>query len=276
MERERMNMKNQASQQMFLDFNREFAGVTVTGDMITINVSSQKSLELAKEKKIPLINLCPPRIKPSDFFAVLNKVAGIVRKYKPELKDELSGFLAALPGEVEAQELFVSQAFTPGANLTEKIEGDISPETLTFLLSHTVKPFMKEYGRIMSSYYDPEQWLKGTCPVCGGKPTFSLLNKDAGTRYLYCGLCEVKWHYRRLGCPYCGDNESQFFTVEGLEKYRVYFCDKCRGYIKTINGKILSESYLANDSLDLFWEDVNTVQLDLLAMQEGYFNQRVD
>jgi hypothetical protein len=62
MERERMNMKNQASQQMFLDFNREFAGVTVTGDMITINVSSQKSLELAKEKKIPLINLCPPPV----------------------------------------------------------------------------------------------------------------------------------------------------------------------------------------------------------------------
>jgi len=261
---------------MFLDFNREFAAVTVTGDMLTVNLPSEKSLELAKEKEIPFINLCPPRVRPSDFFAVLNKVAGIVCKYKPELEDEISGFLAALPGETEAQELFVSQAFTPGVNLAEKIEGDIAPETLTFLLSHAVKPFMKEYGRIMSSYYEPEQWLKGTCPVCGGKPTFSLLNKDAGSRYLFCGLCEVKWRFRRLGCPYCGHNESKFFTVEGLEKYRVYFCDKCHGYIKTIDEKKLSESYLAHNALDLFWEDINTVQLDFLAMQEGYFNQRVD
>ena len=161
-------MKNQASQQMFLDFNREFAGVTVTGDMITINVPSQKAWNWRKKNTSyqplpPVLNLLT--------FLVLNKVAGIVRKYKPELKDELSGFLAALPGEVEAQELFVSQAFTPVQILQKRLK-DISPETLTFLLSHTVKPFMKEYGRIMSSYYDPEQWLKGTCPVCGENPHF--------------------------------------------------------------------------------------------------------
>ncbi|WP_353681828.1 formate dehydrogenase accessory protein FdhE [Pelotomaculum sp. PtaB.Bin117] len=39
-------------------------------------------------------------------------------------------------------------------------------------------------------------------------------------RYLYCGLCEVKWRFQRLGCPYCASLESQFLKVEGEDKYR--------------------------------------------------------
>jgi FdhE protein len=56
-----------------------------------------------------------------------------------------------------------------------------------------------------------------------------------------------------------------------MEQYRVYYCDNCHGYIKTIN-----EAMIVNSNLDLFWEDINTVHLDLLALQEGYINQPVD
>jgi FdhE protein len=269
-------MKDQTSQQKFFDFNSEFANITIAEDMITVNPPAPGILKMGMEKGIPLIDLCPPRVKPSGFYSVMDKVAGIMQKYKPELKDEISEFLASLPSAAEAQELFVAQVFTPGANFTKIIGGNISSETLTFLINYTAKPFLKEYGKITGLHYDPEQWLKGNCPVCGGKPTFALLNKDAGMRYLHCGLCEVKWRYHRLGCPYCGNNESQFFTVEGQEKYRVYFCDKCRGYIKTIDEKRVDGNSLAKGTLDLFREDINTVQLDMLAMQEGYFNQQVD
>ena len=269
-------MQNQSIQQAFVDFYREYSNVTVNQDMVTLNNPSPQILKMGKEKDIPLIQFCPPRVRPSDFFAVLNQVAGIIQRYKPDLADEIVRFQTSLPGEPETQELFVSQALTPGVNSTADIKGDVSPETFTFLLNHAVKPFMREYGKKLSSFYDPEQWLKGNCPVCGGRPTIALLNKDTGMRYLYCGLCEVKWRYHRLGCPYCLDNESQFFTVEGMDKYRVYFCDKCRGYIKTIDEKKLNCNNLGNKPLDLFWEDIITVQLDMLAMQEGYFNQQVD
>lgn len=269
-------MKNPKSQQNFFDFNEEFSHLDVTENMITVNPPAPEALKMGMENGIPLIGLYPPRVKPNDFYAVMDKVAGIMQKYKPELKDEISEFLASLPRTEEAQELFVRQVFTPGADLTEIIGGNTSYETLTFLLNYTAQTFMRKYGKIIAYHYDLEQWLKGNCPVCGGKPTFALLIKDAGTRYLYCGLCDTKWRYHRLGCPHCGNNESQFFTVEGLEKYRVYFCDKCRGYIKTIDEKRVDGNSLAGGNLDLFREDINTVQLDMLAMQEGYLNQRVD
>jgi len=160
-------------------------------------------------------------------------------------------------------------AFTPGADLISYLKTDLPPETFGFLLNHTVKPFMRQYACSLSSYFDPETWLQGCCPVCGGKPTLALLEKEYGGRYLYCGLCETKWRFHRLGCPYCIDDESHFFTVEGMEKYRVYYCEKCHGYIKTIDEKKIS-----GDVIDLFWEDINTVQLDILAMREGYINQQ--
>ena len=56
-----------------------------------------------------------------------------------------------------------------------------------------------------------------------------------------------------------------------MEKYRVYFCEKCHGYIKTVD-----EGKTGDGPLNLLWEDINTVQLDILAMREGYFNQQVD
>jgi hypothetical protein len=31
-----------------------------------------------------------------------------------------------------------------------------------------------------------------------------------------------------------------------------------------------------SSNLDLFWEDINTVHLDLLALQEGYVNQPIE
>lgn len=258
-------------QEMLVNFHQEFLQITVKEDAVTFNAPGEELLKQGREKAIPLVNICPPRVKAEDFFATMKQVAGVIKNFMPDLAAETEQIESALPVEPAEREEFAARAFTPGVNLLSYLKTDLPPESFGFLLNHTVKPFMRQYADNISTFFDSETWLKGNCPVCGGKPTLALLEKENGKRYLYCGLCEVKWRFHRLGCPYCNDYESHFFTVEGMEKYRVYYCEKCHGYIKTIDG-----AKTGGSRLKLFWEDINTVQLDILAMREGYFNQQVE
>ncbi|MFX4261752.1 formate dehydrogenase accessory protein FdhE [Pelotomaculum propionicicum] len=264
-------MQNPSLQEMLVSFHQEFLQISVREDAVTFETPGETILKQGREKSIPLVSICPPRVKAEDFFATMKQVAGVIKNFMPDLAADTEQIESALPVEPAGQEEFAARAFTPGVNLLTYLKSDVPPETFGFLLNHTVKPFMRQYAVNASKYFDPETWLEGNCPVCGGKPTLALLEKEKGGRYLYCGLCEVKWRFHRLGCPYCASPESHFFTVEGMEKYRVYYCDKCHGYIKTIDGARAGDS-----KLNLFWEDINTVQLDILAMREGYFNQQVD
>ncbi|OPX86758.1 MAG: formate dehydrogenase accessory protein FdhE [Pelotomaculum sp. PtaB.Bin104] len=252
-------------QQSLADFYSDLNKISLPEDAIKYSEPLQKVLTSEKEQAMPLIKLCPPRVNATEFFRVLQQVAGIIREKHPEMGNELSIIEAALPIEKVEQELFAAQAFVPDINLLTSQKLDLPPETFGFLLNHTIKPFIVQYAQKVTQLRDLDQWLHGNCPVCGSRPTFSLLDKEDGKRYLYCGLCEVKWRFQRLGCPFCLNSESQFFTAEGMEKYRVYFCDHCHGYIKT-----LDERKAGGEEIDLFWEDIKTVPLDILAIKEGY------
>jgi FdhE protein len=257
--------------QELVNFYQELSQVLIPEDVITYTPPPREVLNEGYKKGIPLIKLCPPKVKVFDFFfTVMKQIAAIIQKHHPDLSIEITEVEKALPDDATTQELFVSQAFIPGSNLLIHLKQPVSPEAFGFLLNHTVKLFMQQYGKIVASLYDFEQWQKGDCPICGGRPNLALFEKETGKRYLYCGMCEINWRFQRLGCPYCLNVESQFFTVDGerQEKYRVYFCDHCRGYLKTINCKNAND-----DEIDLFWEDINTVYLDILALQEGYLNK---
>jgi FdhE protein len=264
-------MQTLSLNEMMEGFHQDYLKITVKKNTVTFNMPDEAELIKGREKDIPLISICPPKVNAEDFFTTMKQVAAVIKKFMPDLAAETEQIESALPVEPAAREDFAAMAFTPGADLLSYLNTELPPETFGFLLNHSVRPYMLQYARNAGNYYDPETWLKGSCPVCGGKPTLALLEKENGRRYLYCGLCEVKWRFRRLGCPYCHSDESHFFTVEGMEKYRVYYCEKCHGYIKTID-----EGKMGGAALDLFWEDVNTVQLDILAMREGYINQQAD
>lgn len=255
-------------QQTLNDFYSELSLISITEDAVDISVPSPETVNSAHREAIPLINICQPKVKPAEFFSVFKQVADITKKYQPDLTGEIEQIEAALPDEERAREIFAIRAFIPGVNLLSYLGQDIPPETFGFLVNHAVKPFMLQYMKKAAPLYDTEQWLSGNCPVCGSRPNIALLEKESGKRYLSCGLCEATWRFKRLGCPYCSDGQSEFFTVEGMDKYRVYFCRKCQGYIKTID-----EKQIGDKEINLFWEDINTVQLDIVAMHEGYFNQ---
>jgi len=264
-------MENNLIQQMLTDFYKELDLISLPENAVTFTSAPSASLPALPENASPLINIYPPRVNAIVFFDILRQVAGVIKKTHPNTIPEIVQIESALPVDPAEQESFAAKAFIPGSNLLANFKQDLPADTFGLLLNHTIKLFMRQYVEKVLPHGDLEHWHQGNCPVCGGRPNFALIEKESGGRYLYCGFCEIKWRFRRLGCPFCNSNESQFITVDGMDKYRVYICEECRGYIKTVDEKKAGE-----EPVNLFLEDINTIGLDLLAVSKGYFNKQLD
>jgi hypothetical protein len=113
-------------------------------------------------------------------------------------------------------------------------------------------------------------WKKGSCPLCGTPAGMARLEAEQGRRILWCPLCGTEWVYKRLQCPFCG-NENQkklrYFFVEGEETpYRVDVCNRCKRYVKTID-----ERKRAKGEKTVFEiENMLTFYLDGCAKKEGF------
>jgi len=145
-------------------------------------------------------------------------------------------------------------------------EFGLDAKVFLFLIQGCTRPSIESGMEQLRSQLDPENWLKGYCPMCGSLPSLSLLKGEEGKRYLLCSYCGYQWRIDRLICPFCNNKEQQFlqyFCGEGEDAYRIDLCDKCQQYIKTIDDRTLEE-------LDPVLEDLATLHLDILASQKGY------
>ncbi|MFC1873923.1 formate dehydrogenase accessory protein FdhE [Chloroflexota bacterium] len=137
---------------------------------------------------------------------------------------------------------------------------------LQAIIHATIKPFLSSRVKTLTTMVDQERWRRGYCPVCGGQPDFAFLDKERGARWLLCSHCDAEWLFQRLQCPYCGtqnqDSISYFTDEKGI--YRLYVCDQCRKYIKTIDLR----PFDAGVSLPL--ERVLTLDMDIQAQEKGY------
>jgi hypothetical protein len=71
-------------------------------------------------------------------------------------------------------------------------------------------------------------------------------------------------------CTFCGQGAWEPVPVEAREQgYGLWACGRCRGYLKVVDG-----SGRAGE-IDLFWEDLNTVDLDLAAWKLGLISGAV-
>lgn len=109
-------------------------------------------------------------------------------------------------------------------------------------------------------------WARPTCPTCGALPVMArLVEKDAGRdRQLVCGCCATRWSWRRLGCPYCGNEAADrlaLLELEGPAGLRLDVCESCKGYLKTYTG---------SGEEALFLSDWPTLVLDAMAAERGY------
>lgn len=107
-----------------------------------------------------------------------------------------------------------------------------------------------------------------TCPACSNPPQLSLLREfsNGAKRSLVCSLCSAEWDFRRVLCPYCGEQHKDklpVFTAEEFSQARIEGCDTCKSYIKCID---LSKDGYAVPQVD----DLATLALDLWAQEQGY------
>lgn len=126
------------------------------------------------------------------------------------------------------------------------------------------KLFLKKTSSIFRKNFYDEKWLKEYCPFCGGKAGLGFINGE-GIRYLICVDCLMRWRFRRAVCPFCLDESGRYNLFE-LDSYsmRVEFCDKCKGYIKTI---------MLNEEKTPIELDIETLDIDSWAVKKGYIKK---
>ena len=145
-------------------------------------------------------------------------------------------------------------------------EFGLDRKVLLFLIEESARPSVETGKEQLHTELDPENWLKGYCPICGSLPSLSLLREEVGKRYLLCSFCGYQWRIDRLICPFCNNKEQEslsYLYAEGEEAYRIDLCDKCHQYIKTIDLRRLEES-------DPCLEDLATLHLDILVSKKAY------
>ncbi len=151
-------------------------------------------------------------------------------------------------------------------SLTDK---RLAVEEFIFIVVNWLKPFFVNIREAEGSDINLNDWIKSYCPVCGNYPDMTLiLDSDGGKRILHCSLCECEWPYKRLSCSICGneDGGSLGYFSEDETPYRIDYCDKCKGYIKTIRaGKFKKSS-----DFDLTVENLLTTRLDAAMLGKGY------
>ncbi|MFC1582112.1 formate dehydrogenase accessory protein FdhE [Planctomycetota bacterium] len=128
-------------------------------------------------------------------------------------------------------------------------------------------PFLEGYAHAIREQIDESTWMRGRCPVCGGEPLMAKLTGEGGQRYLQCGLCRTEWLYKRMECPFCGNDDQdtlRYFFGEEDKRRMVEVCEKCKGYIKTVDVRDMYRH------VPLLVEDALTLPLDMAARQEGY------
>jgi FdhE protein len=83
-------------------------------------------------------------------------------------------------------------------------------------------------------------------------------------RQLACGCCRTRWAFKRVACPFCGNEDANRLGVLELDQepeLRLDVCEECKGYVKTYTG---------TRDLELVLSDWPTLHLDVLARDRGY------
>ncbi|MEO6062367.1 MAG: formate dehydrogenase accessory protein FdhE [Thermoflexales bacterium] len=142
----------------------------------------------------------------------------------------------------------------------------LDAEMLRVLAQDSLKPALRVWARGVQA--DTSEWKSGACPLCGSPPALSEIRGKEGARRLRCGMCGTSWHYPRLQCAFCANDDHRHLgrlMVQGEhDKYYAQTCDVCRGY----NKIVVTFDAIPVDFLAI--EDLATLHLDYIASEAEY------
>lgn len=234
--------------------------IDITEDMVKLKV----------KEGFPLLDKKQLKLDMKSVTALFENLCTVVRKRNDTLARDITKIQEELEaGNFDLETLFkwvVAEEETHLDTISGKLT--LNREILLFLVKNSVKPVLEAYADLLKDHVDQKNWWRGYCPVCGSKPLIGELRRTKGERFLLCSSCGFEWRFKKMECPFCGNEENKkhrYFYVENESReYRVDVCEECRKYIKTIDGRELSEDVV------LSVEDLGTLHLDLLAQKEGY------
>ncbi len=212
---------------------------------------------------LPLIDFSSGRFdltRPKEYFLAL---LGVAEKRVPGETAELAEKIK--DGSCDFEKMVLHSFYV------QDDEPDIDAEEEFFdlvelFLEESLRPSLEIVAQKYADVIARSGWLEGYCPVCGKEPKIGQIRGEEG-RFLFCNQCGFEWHFLRIKCPFCSNEEQQslaYFTVEGDEQYRVDVCNECKRYIKIVDFRESKRE----PNLDV--EDIATLHLDILANEEGY------
>jgi FdhE protein len=194
---------------------------------------------VAPEKGQPLFQ---PEDIPLDMDSARNLYRTLAKKTENRMGPRTMGLQSLLEGtESEARDLFMSVLrCDSGALESVAKERGLDAGALRLLLRLALRPNLRRLSREATVRADLSAWSYGHCPVCGSLPMLAELGSEKEGRMLYCSLCETKYAYPRLRCPFC-ENSSQeelsYFYSESEKGIRIDACGRCGRRIKSIDLK---------------------------------------
>ncbi|MCD6569671.1 MAG: formate dehydrogenase accessory protein FdhE [Deltaproteobacteria bacterium] len=151
---------------------------------------------------------------------------------------------------------FISEGHIP--------EVEVEDEAVVHIL---INAAVKEYMNLFRQHNKdllPKEWQEGMCPFCSSYPKIAF-DSETG-RTLFCVICGHNWSFPRIKCPFCSNTDHNllgYFEADGIDGVRVYYCKVCNRYIKVIDLK-------TRDAKDPETQDILTLEMDELAVKEGF------
>lgn len=142
---------------------------------------------------------------------------------------------------------------------------ELNASTLRYIVWLAVSNVMQSIEDERKEWQKDLAWERNYCPVCGSLPVLAQLKKknQGRERHLVCSHCHETWHYKRIGCIYCDNddlNKLRLLETAAEPEMRIDVCKECHSYSKT---------YLNEGKEPVYLNDWATVHLDMLAEEKG-------
>lgn len=222
----------------------------------TIGYLEEKAIDLARlASGFPQVSLDELRMEAAPFIDLYRDIAPLLIRHM--------GYLPLDGGEPKQEtmlahmrEIFNSRAPLVGAGQPADL--------LRTAGGLALAPYLQLACEYLMPRITQSAWHRGHCPVCGGAPSFAAVLAEPGFRTLLCSRCNGEWLFRRMGCPFCLERDHQTYYPSEKGGYRLYVCEACHRYIKSLDLKeSASERCLPVEAL-------LTVSMDVAAQEKGW------
>lgn len=249
-----------------IDLHREVISARAETEVEPLQLEPDEQ-EVAQliERRVPLLRHWEPGWDLDRFRGLSAQICGIGARHREDLAGQFEQIRSVLTEDADGTRGLVADYLREG-KVEEAKPPELDDELLRFVLNNGLHPFLQAHAAVLAPLIKDEKWYQKLCPVCGGEPDFGYLEKEVGGLRLLCSRCDTSWTYRRGECSFCGNSEKETFAyyLGEDEVYRLYVCDKCKRYLKVLDGRETAGKPL------LPVQRIITIGMDISARQEGY------